>query len=383
MLDQKTIFLKSMAQNKKLILTAGPSITNLEKKFVYDAVCNGWNENFNGYLLKLEKSFKKFFNIRYALPTSSCTGALHLILLGLGIKKGDEVIVPDMTWVATASVVRYVGAKPVFADIDKNTWTLCPESLKKKITSKTKAIIPVHLYGHPCDMEKIMNIANKYKIHVIEDAAPAIGATFKNKLVGTFGIASAFSFQGAKLVVGGEGGIVLTSNLKLYKKIKQLAAHGRTFKKNKNTFWIEKVGYKYAMSNIQAALCLAQFNRLKELISKKRKIFSWYKNYLKNLKNIDLNEENHPAKSVYWMTTIFIKRSKKRLSANILAKKLKKKMIDTRPVFPSISTYPMWKSKNNYFSKEFSKYSLNLPSGHNLSQKKIKYISNCINQIFS
>ena len=122
-----------MAQSKKLILTAGPSITNLEKKFVYDAVCNGWNEKFNGYILKLENSFKKFFKTKYAISTSSCTGALHLILLGLGVKKGDEVIVPDMTWVATASVVKYVGAKPIFVDIDKKTWTMCPKSIQQKI----------------------------------------------------------------------------------------------------------------------------------------------------------------------------------------------------------------------------------------------------------
>ena len=372
-----------MAQNKKLILTAGPSITNLEKKYVNDAVSNGWNENFNGYLIKLENTFKKFFKMKYALPTSSCTGALHLILLGLGIKKGDEVIVPDMTWVATASVVKYVGAKPVFVDIDKDTWTMCPESLKKKITSKTKVIIPVHLYGHPCKMDEIMKIANKNKIYVVEDAAPAIGAKFKNKLVGTFGVASAFSFQGAKLVVAGEGGIILTSNLNLFKKIKQLAAHGRANKKNKSTFWIEKVGYKYAMSNIQAALCLAQFQRLKELISKKRKIFSWYNHYLKVLKKIKLNKEHHPAKSVYWMTTMYMKKSKQRLLASNLGKILKKKMIDSRPVFPSISTYPMWRSKNNYFSKEFSKYSLNLPSGHDLNKQKVRYISKSLIQILN
>ena len=372
-----------MGQNKKLILTAGPSITNLEKKFVNDAVSNGWNENFDKYLIKLQNQFKKFFKCKYALPTSSCTGALHLILLGLGIKKGDEVIVPDITWVATASVVKYVGATPIFADIEKETWTICPKSIKKKITPKTKAIIPVHLYGHPCNMEEIMKIANKNKIHVIEDAAPAIGAKYKNKLVGTFGIASAFSFQGAKLIVAGEGGIAITSNKSLYIKMKQLAAHGRSTKKNKNTFWIEKVGYKYAMSNIQAALCLAQFLRLKELIKKKREIFSWYSHYLKNLDIIKLNKEKYPTKSVYWMTTIFIKQSKKRLTANNLATKLKRNMIDTRPVFPSISTYPMWKSKNRFFSKEFSKFALNLPSGHNLNRHKISYISKCIAKILN
>ncbi len=368
-------------KNKNLILTAGPSITNLEKKYVNDAVSNGWNNNWNKYLLKLENSFKKFFKVKYAIPTSSCTGGMHLILSALGIKKGDEVIVPDITWVATASVVKYVGAKPIFADVDKKTWTMCPKSLEKKITKRTKVIIPVHLYGHPCDMDEIMRIANKYKIHVVEDAAPAIGAKFKNKLVGTFGIASAFSFQGAKLIVAGEGGIVLTSNKTLSKKIKQLAAHGRTLKKNKNTFWIEKVGFKYAMSNIQAALCLAQFKRIKELIRKKREIFGWYNNYLKNSKSIVLNEEFYPAKSVYWMTTLFIKKSNKRILASALAKKLKKMSIDTRPVFPSISTYPMWKSKNIYFSKELSKYAINLPSGHNLNKKTVKYISDCIMNI--
>ncbi len=366
---------------QKLILTAGPSITNLEKKYVNDAVSNGWNNDWNKYLLKLEKSFKKFFKVKYAIPTSSCTGGMHLILSALGVKKGDEVIVPDITWVATASVVKYVGAKPIFVDVNKDTWTMCPKSLENKITNKTKVIMPVHLYGHPCEMDKIMRIANKNKIHVVEDAAPAIGAKFNNKLVGTFGIASAFSFQGAKLIVAGEGGIILTSNKKLSQKIKQLASHGRTLKKNKNTFWIEKIGYKYSMSNIQAALCLAQFIRIKELIKKKRKIFNWYYSYLKSLKLVTLNKEVHPSKSVYWMTTLFIKESKKRMLASTLAKKLKEKSIDTRPLFPSISTYPMWTSKNKYFSKELSKYAINLPSGHNLNKKTIRYICQCLIKI--
>jgi perosamine synthetase len=371
-----------MIKNRKnLILTAGPSITSLEKKYVNDAVINGWNNNWNKYLLKLENSFKKFFKVKYAIPTSSCTGGMHLILSALGIKKGDEVIVPDITWVATASVVKYVGAKPIFVDVNKKTWTMCTKSLEKKITKKTKVIMPVHLYGHPCEMDKIMRIANKHKINVVEDAAPAIGAKFNNKLVGTFGIASAFSFQGAKLLVAGEGGIVLTSNKKLSQKIRQLAAHGRTLKKNKNTFWIEKIGFKYSMSNIQAALCLAQFNRIQELIKKKRKIFSWYENYLKNLKLITLNKEVHPSKSIYWMTTLFINKSKKRMQASTLAKKLKEMSIDTRPIFPSISTYPMWTSKNKYFSKELSKYAINLPSGHNLNKKTVRYISECLIKI--
>lgn len=369
---------------KKMILTAGPSITNLEKNFVMDAVTNGWNGNWNNYLLKLEREFKSFFKSKFAIPTSSCTGGMHLILKALDVKKGDEVIVPDITWVATASVVKYVGAKPVFVDVDRKTWTMCPDSLKKKITKKTKVIMPVHLYGHPCKMDEIMRIANKNKIKVVEDAAPSIGAKYKNKLVGTFGIASAFSFQGAKLLVSGEGGVIITSNSKLASKIKQLAAHGRTLKKTGNTFWIEKVGHKYAMSNIQAALCLAQLKRIKDLINKKRKIFKWYSFYLQKVKNVELNREVSPAKSIYWMTSIFIKGSKtKRISAEYLGKKLKERNIDSRPVFPSISTYPMWKVKNNFFSKELAKYALNLPSGHNLKKKDIEYICKNISSILN
>ena len=363
-----------------MILTAGPSITKKEISYVNDAVKNGWNKNWNNYLKKLESSFRNYYKVKYAIPTSSCTGGMHLILKALGIKKGDEVIVPDTTWVATASVVKYVGAKIVFADIDPETWTICPKSIEKKIKHKTKAIIAVHLYGHPSKMDEIVKISKRYSIHLIEDAAPAIGAKYNDKLVGTFGIAAAFSFQGAKLVVSGEGGMIITSSSSLNKKIKQLAAHGRGNNKKKGAFWIEKIGYKYSMSNIQAALCLAQFERLKELVDKKRKIFSWYEKKFKGLSEVRLNKEIKPAKSIYWMTSIMLvkKKLEKNINAVLLARILKKKGIDTRPIFPSISTYPMWKSKNKFFSKELAKYGLNLPSGHNLSKKQVDYVADTI-----
>ena len=241
----------------------------------------------------------------------------------------------------------------------------------------------VHLYGHPSKMDEIVKIAKKYKIHLIEDAAPAVGAKYNNKLVGTFGIAAAFSFQGAKLMVSGEGGMIITSSRSLNKKIKQLAAHGRGNNKKKGTFWIEKIGYKYSMSNIQAALCLAQFERLEELIEKKRKIFIWYEKNFKNSEKVKLNKEKKPARSIYWMTSIFIIKEKLKMKIDglTLSKMLKKKGIDTRPIFPSISTYPMWKSKNQFFSKELGKYGLNLPSGHNLKKSQIDYIAKSIKKI--
>ena len=360
-----------------MILTAGPSITNKEIDYVNDAIQNGWNNNWNSYLSKLEDAFKKKFNVKYALLTSSCTGAMHMGLRALGIKPGDEVIVPELTWVATASVVQYLGAKPVFVDVDIDTWTMDPASFKNAITKKTKAVMPVHLYGHPSKMDDIIEIAKDNNILVLEDAAPAIGATFGGKYCGTFGDIAAFSFQGAKMMVTGEGGILLTNNEEYFSSIKQYSEHGRSKDPNK-TFWIDTLGYKYKMSNIQAALGLAQFERIDELISKKRKIFSWYNNILGNVNGIKLNKEANWAKSIYWMTSIYLSKEFK-VNRDELMKLLKEDEIDSRPVFPTISKYPMWYSNcQNQNSILISNNSINLPSGHNLKREQIEYVCNSI-----
>ena len=183
---------------KKLpIEVSGPSISNLEKKYILDALSNGWyGKNKYYYVEKFEKSFAKFHKRNFALMTTNCTSAIHLLLLALGIKKGDEVIVPETTWIATASPIKYVDAKPVFCDVEKDSWCLCPNQLKKNITKKTKAVIIVHLLGNPCDIRKISNICKKSKIFLIEDCAEAIGSKFQNTPVGTFGDCGVFSFFG-------------------------------------------------------------------------------------------------------------------------------------------------------------------------------------------
>ena len=192
-----------MKKREKLILTAGPSITDKEISYVNDAITNGWNENWNKYIVKFEDAFSKYIGIKHAMTTSSCTGAMHLALKALGVKEGDEVLVPEITWVATASVVTYVGAKPVFVDIENDTWCMDPKSVKASITPRTKAIMPVHLYGHPADMDEIIEIANHHNLIILEDAAPSLGAEYKGKKTGSFGNASAFSFQGAKIATTG------------------------------------------------------------------------------------------------------------------------------------------------------------------------------------
>ena len=356
-----------------MILTAGPTISKKEIDYVNDALINGWNSNWNSYIIKLENAFKEKFNVKHALLTSSCTGAMHMAIRALGIGKGDEIIVPELTWVATASVVNYVGAKPIFVDVDKSTWTMDPESLEKSITSKTKAIMPVHLYGHPSKMDVILEIAKKYNLKILEDAAPAIGAKYKNQFCGTFGDIAAFSFQGAKMMVTGEGGIIVTNNDELFENVKQLSEHGRSKNPN-NTFWIETIGYKYKMSNIQAALGFAQFERIDELIDKKREIFSWYESNLIDFDGLSLNIEGPDSKSIYWMTSINLQGNFS-VSRNELMKLLKLDKIDTRPVFPTISKYPMWYSDcHNPNAESISKNSINLPSGHNIEKKQVDYI---------
>ena len=186
-----------MFKPDKLILTAGPSVTDLELRYTSDAVKNGWNENWNGYLNQFESKFAEIIGAKYAVTTSSGTGALHLSLLALGIGEGDEVILPDLTWVATAHAIKYTGANPVFVDVDPETWTIDPDKIIPAINKRTKAIMPVHLYGHPCNMESIMSIANEFNLYVVEDAAPAVGAMSGNKYVGSFGEFGVFSFQGA------------------------------------------------------------------------------------------------------------------------------------------------------------------------------------------
>ena len=366
-------------KKKKLILTGGPSISHYETSNVEDAIRNGWNKNHSHYIKTLEEQFSSFLNSKHSIATSSCTGAIHIGLLALGIKKGDEVIVPDFSWVATARAVQLVGARPIFCDVEKDTWNMCPKSLQRKINKKTKVVIPVHMYGEPAKMFEIKKICDQYKIKIIEDAAPAIGAKINNKMCGTFGDFAAFSFQGAKLLVAGEGGILTTKNKSLYEKAKKIADFGRSLKR---TFWIEEPGVKYKMSNIQASIALGQLSRVEEFVIKKRKIFQLYYERLKNLEPlITMHKENETSFSTYWMSSALLNT---RINRENFLNKLFEKNIDTRPTFPKISDYPIWGKKirvNNYNSSTIGSKGLNLPSGLKLSVSEIDYICDTIQSI--
>lgn len=363
----------------KMILTAGPSITQKEIDYVNDAVKNGWNDHWGDYIKKFQDSFAKYIGVKHALVTSSCTGALHLALVACGIGKGDEVIVPDLTWIATASTVKYVQANPVFVDVLRDSWCMDPETIEKRITSKTKAIIPVHLYGNPANMSRIIEIARKYDLKVIEDAAPSIGAEYNGKKTGSWGDVAAFSFQGAKLIVTGEGGMIVTNNDELFEKIKHYYEHGRS----STGFEISDIGFKYKMSNIQAALGLAQFERIEELISKKEQLFSWYHKRLCDIPGLSLNKENNSNyKSIFWMTSIVLDNNLV-ITQEQFKTELLKQNIDTRPFFPQISSFRMFPQFDNPIAQYLSQNGLNLPSGHNRTEEEVEYICQQLIKILS
>lgn len=350
-----------------------PSIKELEIKYVNDAVRSGWGEKCYEYIEKFQNKFAKYINVKYSLATSSCTGAIHLALAGIGLKAGDEVIVPEITWIASVSPVIYMGAKPVFVDVLPGTWCIDPDKIEDAVTLKTKAIIAVHVYGNVAEMDELRRIASKHNLFLIEDAAEALGSEYKGLKAGGIGNLGVFSFHGTKTMTTGEGGMLVTDDSELFNKIKSLADHGRVREEEK-PFYPHLVGYKYKLSNLQAALGYAQISRIEELISKKRKIFEWYKEDLKSL-NAEFNYEQNYAKNSYWMPTILIKDIKEE-DRNYLIKILKNKGVDTRPFFYPLSLLPMFEPKyKNNISYSLYKTGINLPSFFEMTRKQVKKVS--------
>jgi perosamine synthetase len=369
-------FMDNTLPGKSMILTAGPSISQMESSMAYDAAANGWNAKWSGYLSKFESEFADFVGAKHAIATSSCTGALQIALLSLEIGPGDEVIVPEETWVASATAVRDVGATPVFCDVDLTTYNLSVESVRSKISNNTRAIIPVHMYGNPADMTRLIELSIKHSLNIVEDGAPAMGAKIGNRYCGTFGEFGCFSFQGAKMLVTGEGGMLVTDDAVLYQKAKKIADQGRNPEK---TFWIDGPGVKYKMSNVQAAIGLAQVRRAEPQIFMKQRINRWYREHLSELNCIEFQDEYNDCVSINWMTSIRL-RENSPITRDQLMQRLKSMNIDTRPLFPAISQYPIWNRSQqaNKNALILGKTAMNLPSGVKLNFGEVEYICNCI-----
>ncbi len=354
---------------KNRIYYTKPSITEKEVEYAADAAQNGWGEQCYAYINRFEDLFKQYLGVKYAIATSSCTGALHMGLSALGIEPDDEVIMADTNWIATASPIVHLGAKPIFVDILPDSWCLDPDLVEQAITPRTKAIVAVHLYGNLCDMDRLLAIGEKYNIPVIEDAAEAIGSIYHGKHAGSMGRFGTFSFHGTKTITTGEGGMFVTNDPELYDHVLTLSNHGRARNQSKQ-FWPDMVGFKYKMSNIQAAIGCAQMERIDKLTRRKYEVFHYYRDNLAEAPGLSMNPEPSGTVNGAWMPTVVFDRE-----TGITREKLQsifnEENVDARVFFWPLSGLPQFEPNiKNLNSWDIPGRAINLPSYHDLTYEE-------------
>lgn len=350
-----------------------PSITELEIEYANDAVRNGWGERCYEYITRFEDAFKKHLGVKYAIATSSCTGALHMGMAALGIGPGDEVIMADTNWIASAAPIVHLGAKPVFVDILPDSWCLDPDKVEAAITPRTKAILAVHIYGNLCDMDRLLAIGAKHGIPVIEDAAEAIGSQYRGKRAGSMGVFGSFSFHGTKTMTTGEGGMFVTNDAALYETVLTLSNHGRARGQIKQ-FWPDMIGFKYKISNLQAAIGCAQIERIDDLIEKKRAIFRRYRDTLSSLPGITMNPEPVDIVNGAWMPTAVFEQDTG-ITREGLVHAFAAQNIDARVFFHPLSSLPMFEPQMcNRNAWSIPGRAINLPSYHDMTEDEINRV---------
>jgi perosamine synthetase len=365
---------------KTRIQYSKPSITDLEISYAIDAATNGWGERCYDYINRFEEIFGQYIGVKYAIATSSCTGALHMGLASLGVGHGDQVILADTNWIASAAPITYLGATPIFVDIKPDTWCIDPKKVVEAITKKTKAIIAVHLYGNLCDMDELLAIGKQYGIPVIEDAAEAIGSTYHGKYAGTIGKFGVFSFHGTKTLTTGEGGMLVTNDLNLYETVLTLSNHGRTRGQTRQ-FWPEMVGFKYKMANIQAAIGCAQVERVDELVARKRKIFQSYYERLASLHGVSMNPQPIGTQNGFWMPTLVFAHETG-ITRDILKEAFVAENIDARVFFWPLSSLPPFKpNQKNLVAYEIPERAINLPSYFDMTEFEIERVAKVVRNI--
>lgn len=370
----------STSQSSRIYYTK-PSITAREIAYATDAATNGWGERCYEYIDRFEAAFRSHLGVKYAIATSSCTGALHMGLAALGIGPGDEVILGDINWIASAAPITYLGAKPVFVDVLQDTWCLDPERVEAAITPRTKAIIAVHLYGNVCDMDALLGIGKLHGLPVIEDAAEAIGSVWRGRRTGSIGTFGTFSFHGTKTVTTGEGGMFVTNDDDIHRRVLSLSNHGRV-KGHAKQFWPELIGFKYKMSNIQAAIGCAQLERIDELVAGKRRVFEYYASHLHDLP-LTMNPEPSGTVNGYWMPTIVVADDVE-FDRQRLLDAFKADSIDGRVFFWPLTRLPMFqKSPANVISDGLCTRGLNLPSYSELRPDEMDRVIGLIIETFS
>lgn len=362
---------------QKKIPVYQPDITGKEKEYVMDCLDSSWISSKGKYVSKFEKAFSGYIGTKYATAVTNGTVALHLAMLALGIGPGDEVIVPTFTYIASVNAISYVGATPVFVDSLLDTWQMNPQDVKRHITSKTKAVIAVHLYGHPCEMDVLRDICEKNSLFLIEDCAEAIGSEYKGQKVGTFGDVACFSFFGNKTITTGEGGMVLTNDKTLYERASRIKDQGTA---QDREYWHDIIGYNFRMTNLHAAIGYAQVEKVEQFIERKIEIGHIYRDELDGLPLKTLEGVGN-VKHTYWMCSIMVNDSEDR---GALRKYLMEHGIETRPTFYPIHTMPMYSSR--YQKHPVAEYigwrGINLPSFPTLTNEQIYYICDLIKKYY-
>lgn len=359
---------------RDIIHVAEPHITPTDIAKVTECVASGWVSGISPYVEAFEKAFADWNGNKRGVATGSGTTALHLALAALDLPHGSEVIMPSFTMIASANACNYLGLKPIFCDIDPYTWCMSPISVETLITDKTSAIMPVHVYGHPCDMSRIMELAWEHDLWVIEDCAEAHGAEYKRKKVGTFGDVGCYSFYANKIITTGEGGLIVTDNEEVAERAHWLRAHA--FGRHGKHYWHDEVGYGYRMSGMQAALGISQLERIDQYIEQ-RKINAWaYGTYLKDAFR-DKAIEREGYKNVFWMYSVLAEEGERARLMTVL----EKKGIETRTFFYPLHHLPPYKTDDNLpITDIISKRGINLPSGNTLTQPQIEYVCNCLKE---
>lgn len=337
-----------------------PDLSGNELKYIVDCVNSGWISSQGQYVQRFEKGVAAFTQSKFGIAVMNGTVALHLALLALGIGKDDEVILPDLTFAATINAVLYVGAKPVIVDVGDDDWCISPVAIEKAITTKTKAIIPVHLYGQVCKMDVIMEMARKYNLKVIEDCAEAHGAEFNGQKVGSFGDIGCFSFFANKIITTGEGGMCVTNSELLAEELRVLRDHGMSKSKR---YWHEKIGYNYRLTNLQAAIGCAQLENISLILKQRDEIEKRYIDGLKDIKEISFQSNFEKRKKVTWLTSALLSPT---INRKVFINKMSTVGIDIRPFFYPLSTMPIYSQfsdeQENPVALELSQRGINLPT---------------------
>lgn len=367
-------------ESRRFIPVSHPVLDGNERRYVMECLETSWISANGRFVPLFESAFAQYCGVEHAVAVSSGTAALHLALLALGVKPGDEVIVPALTYVATANAVVYCGARPVFADSEPQTWNLDPSELERLITPRTRGIVAVHLYGHPADMDPILKIASRHGLFVIEDAAQAHGAEYRGRRVGRFGSAAAFSFFGNKIITTGEGGMVVTEDGELAERMRWLRGQGMDPKRR---YWFPIVGYNYRMTNLQAAVGLAQLERIDQRLEERRRIAQWYERHLAPLEDrVVLPRQQSWARHAFWLYSIVLGDTAP-VERDEVMTRLEERGIETRPVFYPLHVLPPYEESRVRLpvAEQIANRGISLPTHPLLTEEDICYVAGALGEI--